>query len=171
MADYTKALHINCTGVYYTTLAFLELLDAGNKKGNLAQDSQVVVTSSVAGFSRHLASSFAYSTSKAAVTHLTKMLSTAFAQNGFHIRVNLIAPGLYPSEMTEAKTSKLDPHQGDAFAGARKMALDQSPSERTGSEQDLAGTILFMASQAGAYLNGETLVTDGGRLAQLPGVY
>lgn len=44
-------------------------------------------------------------------------------------------------------------------------------SERTGSEQDIAGTILFMASQAGAYLNGETLVTDGGRLAQLPAAY
>ena len=174
--EYTKALHVNCTAVYYTTLAFLGLLDAGNKKRNVPQDSQVIVTSSIAGFSRHLASSFAYSTSKAAVNHLVKMMSTCFAQNGFHIRCNLIAPGLYPSEMTQGQTSQM-PKFGDveghggAFAGARAMPSDRSPAERTGSEQDIAGIILFMASQAGAYLNGETMLTDGGRLAQLPAVY
>lgn len=90
MDEYTKALHINCTGVYYTAIAFMELLDAGNKKRNVAQDSQILVTSSIAGFSRHLASSFAYSTSKAAANHLVKMLSTCFAQNGYHIRCNII---------------------------------------------------------------------------------
>ncbi|KAK5071250.1 hypothetical protein LTR64_007754 [Lithohypha guttulata] len=176
MEDYTKALHTNCTGVYYTTIAFLDLLDAGNKKGNLAQDSQVIVTSSVAGFSRYLASSFAYSTSKAAVNHLTKMLATVFAQNGFHIRVNLIAPGLYPSEMTQGHIKNLNPMEqkddgNGAFEGAHRMTPDQSPAERTGSEQDLAGVILFLASQAGAYLNGETMITDGGRLSVLPSVY
>lgn len=46
------------------------------------------------------------------------------------------------------------------------MPKDRSPAERTGSEEDIAGTVLFMASRAGAYLNGETLITDGGRLAQ-----
>lgn len=167
--DFTATAHVNVTGVYYTVAAFLHLLDAGNKKQNLPQDSQVVVTSSVAGFSRHLASSYAYSTSKAAVNHLVKMLSTSFAQNHFCIRVNLIAPGLYPSEMTTASTSKLD--AVSAFEGAGKLGHDFTPAERTGSEADFAGTVLFLASKAGAYLNGETLLTDGGRVAQLPGVY
>ncbi|KXL48143.1 hypothetical protein M433DRAFT_149145 [Acidomyces richmondensis BFW] len=176
MEDYTKALHVNCTGVFYTTIAFLELLDAGNKRRNVPQDSQVLVTSSIAGFSRYLASSFAYSTSKAAVNHLVKMLSTSFAQNGFHIRCNSIAPGLYPSEMTQSSTSQLAKFEGiagheGAFAGARKMPADRCPAERTGSEQDIAGLILFMASQAGAFLNGEMMVTDGGRLAQMPATY
>jgi len=176
MEDYTKALHINCTSVFYTTLAFLDLLDAGNKKRNVPQDSQVIVTSSIAGFSRYLASSFAYSTSKAAVNHLVKMLSTSFAQNGFHIRCNSIAPGLYPSEMTQDSTSQLDRfggvagHEG-AFADAHVMPADLCPAERTGSEQDISGLIIFMASQAGAFLNGEVMVTDGGRLAQLPATY
>ncbi|KAK0347268.1 hypothetical protein LTR91_012835 [Friedmanniomyces endolithicus] len=104
------------------------------------------------------------------------MLSTSFAQNGFHIRANIVAPGLYPSEMTQSMTSNmnkfggLDGHDG-AFAGAHVMPSDRSPAERTGSEQDFAGLILFMASQAGAYLNGDAMVTDGGRLAQLPGTY
>ncbi|KAK1009366.1 hypothetical protein LTS16_016011 [Friedmanniomyces endolithicus] len=161
---YTKALHINCTAVYYTAIAFLGLLDEGNKKRNVPQDSQILVTSSIAGFSRQLASSYSYSTSKAAVNHLVNLLILAST------------PGLYPSEMTQSLTSNmnkyggLDGHDG-AFAGAHVMPADRSPAERTGSEQDFAGLILFMASQAGAYLNGDAMVTDGGRLAQLPGTY
>ncbi len=58
-----------------------------------------------------------------------------------------------------------------AFKGAYKMGPDACPSERTGSEQDFAGAILFLASPAGAYINGETMVSDGGRLAQLPAAY
>jgi NAD(P)-dependent dehydrogenase (short-subunit alcohol dehydrogenase family) len=132
--------------------------------------------SSIAGFSRNLAAGFSYSTSKAGATHLVKMLSTYFAQAGYRIRANVIAPGLYPSEMTTSWTSNMSDfaaaaEHGNAFADAKVMPKDRSPSERTGSEEDFAGTILFMASRAGAYLNGETLVTDGGRLAQIPSVY
>lgn len=175
MDDFTKTLHVNTTAVFYTAVAFLDLLDAGNKRRNVAQDSQVLVTSSVGGFSRHVASSFAYSLSKAAVNHLVKMLSTYFAQHSFKIRANVVAPGLYPSELTEGKTSKMDEftlegHEG-AFAGARKMEPKESPAERTGTEEDFAGLILFLASRAGAYLNGEAMLTDGGRLSQLPATY
>lgn len=176
MADFTQTSHINVTGVYFTAAAFLDLLDAGNKKRNIPQDSQILVTSSVAGFSRYLASGFAYSLSKAAVNHLVKMLATSFSQNKFHIRVNLIAPGLYPSEMTGGSMQSLEkfggiPGHEEAFQDAHAMKPENSPAERTGSEQDFAGTILYMASKAGAYLNGECLVSDGGRLSQLPGVY
>jgi NAD(P)-dependent dehydrogenase (short-subunit alcohol dehydrogenase family) len=172
--DFTSASHTNVSAVFYTTIAFLDLLEAGNNSpNNLAQDSQVIVTSSIAGFSRQLASGFAYSSSKAATTHLVKMLSTYFAQAGFRIRANVIAPGLYPSEMTEGTTGALKGYEGKggAFEGARVVGKDNSPAERTGSEEDFAGTVLYLAGRAGAFLNGETLVTDGGRLAQLPAVY
>lgn len=156
-------------------MAFLDLLDAGNKKKNMPQDSQILVTSSIAGFSRQLANGFAYASSKAATTHLVKMLATNFAQQGFHIRVNSISPGLYPSEMTQTSVSGLDKWAGSdshgAFPDAKTMANTNCPAERTGSEEDLAGTVLFMASRAGAYLNGECLVSDGGRLSQLPAAY
>ena len=108
---------------------------------------------------------------------------------------DLIAPGLYPSEMTTHTTSNLDKFSGaeghDDFPDAHKMAPSNCPAERTGSEQDFAGTVLFMASRAGimippqcspvlanlclacagAYLNGETLISDGGRMSQLPATY
>jgi NAD(P)-dependent dehydrogenase (short-subunit alcohol dehydrogenase family) len=104
------------------------------------------------------------------------MLSTYFAQSGYRIRVNAVAPGFYPSEMTDGMISHMENFAGSAehdhaFAGAKVMPKDRSPSERTGSEEDFAGTILFMTSKAGAYLNGEILVTDGGRIAQVPSVY
>ncbi|KAK3049651.1 hypothetical protein LTR09_009073 [Extremus antarcticus] len=73
--------------------------------------------------------------------------------------------------MTENTVSSLEKVEGEMFKGAHKMAPGQSPAERTGSEQDFAGSILFMASPAGAYLNGETLLSDGGRLAQMPATY
>ena len=172
--DFTFASHVNCSAVFYTAIAFLDLLDAGNKQRNVAQDSQIIVTSSIAGFMRHLSAGFAYNSSKAATTHLVKMLSTYFAQAGFRIRANVIAPGIYPSEMTEQTTRSLQSFEGGregAFKGAHVVGAEVSPSERTGSEEDFAGTMLYLASRAGAYINGETLVTDGGRLSQLPAVY
>jgi NAD(P)-dependent dehydrogenase (short-subunit alcohol dehydrogenase family) len=172
--DFTSASHVNCSAVFYTAIAFLDLLDAGNKQRNVAQDSQIIVTSSIAGFMRHLSAGFAYNSSKAATTHLVKMLSTYFAQAGFRIRANVVAPGIYPSEMTEQMTGGLESFEGGregAFKGAHVVGHEVSPAERTGSEEDFAGTILYLASRAGAYLNGETLVSDGGRLSQLPAVY
>lgn len=63
-AEFAKAFEVNCTAMFYTAVAFLDLLDAGNKKRNVAQDSQILVTSSIAGFSRMVASGPAYSASK-----------------------------------------------------------------------------------------------------------
>ena len=76
--------------------------------------------------------------------------------------------------MTSGSMAKLEKFAGvqghdSDFADAQAMPPERSPAERTGSEQDFAGTVLFMASRAG--LNGETLLSDGGRLAQLPGTY
>ncbi|KAI0483043.1 hypothetical protein GGR56DRAFT_221999 [Xylariaceae sp. FL0804] len=181
MDDFTRALHVNVTGAFYSVVAFLDLLDAGTRRRNVPSDAQILLTSSVAGFSRNLASSFAYSASKAAITHVGKMLSTLSAQNHFRIRCNTVIPGIYPSEMTEGIMRGLGPYHAGSGAGhhehekyltdARGVAADRAPAERSGSEEDFAGAILFLASRAGAYVNGECLVTDGGRLAQLPGTY
>jgi len=66
-----------------------------------------------------------------------------------------------------SKLSKFTPREGhEDFSDAHVMPKERSPAERTGSEQDFAGTILFMASRAGAYLNGETMISDGGRLVR-----
>lgn len=51
------------------------------------------------------------------------------------------------------------------------MSKTEIPAERTGSDEDMAGTVLYLASRAGAYLNGLSLLIDGGRLSVLPSTY
>jgi NAD(P)-dependent dehydrogenase (short-subunit alcohol dehydrogenase family) len=94
-SDYLGVFAANTVGIWYTVVAFLGLLDAGNKKANVTQTSQVITTGSVSGFNRKSPGNFAYSQSKAAVTHLTKQLATILVPYG--IRSNMIAPGrTYP---------------------------------------------------------------------------
>ena len=101
----TSTLDVNVTGAFYTLVAFLDLLDAGNKnalKGGFGAptrsgsdvpsvQSQLIVTSSIAAFSRMYMSSPAYAASKAAILHLTKQASSNMAPYG--IRANALAPG------------------------------------------------------------------------------
>jgi NAD(P)-dependent dehydrogenase (short-subunit alcohol dehydrogenase family) len=162
MHDFNDVYAVNATSVYYTSLAFLELLDAGNKHSPNIH-SQIIATSSIGGFSRLSGASFAYSSSKAAVTHMVKMMSTAFVP--FGIRCNVLAPGLVQSELAAGVISKL----GEGAKGV--IDVNVIPAGRTGDEEDVAGAVLYMASRAGAYLNGSVVVMDGGRLGVLPSTY
>ncbi len=169
MEDFTHTVLVNGTAVFYTAIAFLDLLDAGNRAGNVAQGSQFLVTSSIAGFSRMVGAGFSYTVSKAAAHQLVKSLSTFLAAH--QIRVNGISPGMFPSEMTEGPLSSAEPVQEPAFPGALKMPKEFTPAGRTGSEREFAGAVLYLVSQAGGYMNGEIMVIDGGRLGQVPSVY
>ncbi|RDA83801.1 hypothetical protein CP532_4608 [Ophiocordyceps camponoti-leonardi (nom. inval.)] len=165
MEEFTKSLHVNVTGVFYTAVAFLDLLDEGNKRGVIAQKSQVVITSSIAGFVRVIVSSFAYACSKAAVTQLGKQLASTLAH--FKIRVNTIAPGIYPSEMTDDTLLKGTSNPRDEGS----MPKEKIPLQRAGKEEEIAGAALFLASAAGGYLDGCVLLTDGGRTSIVPATY
>ncbi|TIC97301.1 Rhamnolipids biosynthesis 3-oxoacyl-[acyl-carrier-protein] reductase [Colletotrichum higginsianum] len=156
--DFTETFAVNTTGVFFTVAAFLELLDEGNKRGNFKQRSQVIATSSIGAYNRQ-PMGFAYGASKAAVVHMFKQLSTVLVP--FNIRANVIAPGFYPSEMT---TGMLEQHKD----GWPKSFI---PEERAGDLEDMAGAVLFLVSRAGAYTNGNVLVTDGGRLGVVPSSY
>jgi len=74
MEEFARTFHVNTTAVWYTAMACLKLLDNGNKEGNLEQNSQIIVTSSIAGFNRKAPGGWAYGQSKAAVNHLVKQL-------------------------------------------------------------------------------------------------
>jgi len=89
--DYADTFNVNTVAVWFTIVAFLGLLDEGNKKGNVSQKSQVIATSSIGGFNRSIPGGFAYGQSKAATTHLIKQLATGLVP--FSIRANAIAPG------------------------------------------------------------------------------
>ena len=167
--DWVTTFATNAVAVPFCTFAFLTLLDAGNKKGNApGRKSQVLVTSSIAGYLRVPKTFGAYPASKAATTHLVKHLAGTLAP--YSIRVNGIAPGLFPSELAAGliasggETDK-DPTEEGAYE------VDFIPAQRLGKTDDIVGVMLYAASAAGAYLNGNIQVIDGGRISQLNGTY
>jgi NAD(P)-dependent dehydrogenase (short-subunit alcohol dehydrogenase family) len=92
----------------------------------------------------------AYAASKAGVTGLTRDLAGQWTgRKG--IRVNALAPGFFPSEMT------------DEFPeGYIDSQLPRLPAGRTGDPRELAAAVVFLASPAASYITGATLVVDGG---------
>jgi len=157
--EFNKTFAINVAGVYYTTVAFLELLHEGNKRFPDKPTSQVITISSIGGFRRDSkVFSLSYSTSKAAVTHLGKTLANVLKD--WHIRSNVIAPGVYPSEMTASLVDR-----------TKVVKPDEVPLERYGQPEDMGGLALFLASRAGAYVNGTVHITDGGRLGLFNSTY
>jgi NAD(P)-dependent dehydrogenase (short-subunit alcohol dehydrogenase family) len=97
----------------------------------------------------------AYAASKAGVVNLTRELAVQWAAKG--VRVNAIAPGWFPTEMT-----------GEMFDDERSMAFVRrnSPMGRAGELHELDGALLFLASDASTYVTGHTLVVDGGWISR-----
>ncbi|KAI8660901.1 hypothetical protein NCS57_01068700 [Fusarium keratoplasticum] len=164
MEDFTNTYHVNCTAVFYTTIAFLGLLDEGNKKSDYQGGrSQVIATSSIGSFNRKITAGFAYGTSKGATTLMMKILATYLVP--YRIRANVLCPGLFPTDLTESLIKGDDPTAEGAFP------LDQIPAERAGRPEDIMGPLLYLASRAGAYCSGNCVITDGGRLSVTPATY
>ncbi|MDE0209638.1 MAG: SDR family oxidoreductase, partial [Boseongicola sp.] len=92
-----------------------------------------------------------YSASKGGVGQLTKALANEWAGQG--INVNAIAPGYVATDNTEALRN--DPAR-------QKAILERIPQGRWGNPEDFAGPVIFLASEASNYVNGEVLVVDGG---------
>jgi NAD(P)-dependent dehydrogenase (short-subunit alcohol dehydrogenase family) len=88
--EFTSVYDLNCTAVYYTVLAFLELLDEGNRRKTYLK-SQVIATASTASFLRNPRAGYAYCSSKAALVSMMKCFSTFCVPWG--IRFNVIAAG------------------------------------------------------------------------------
>jgi len=90
-----------------------------------------------------------YVASKGGLTALTRELAAKWARHG--IRVNAIAPGYFPSRMTERIWERV-----------QIRAEQQVPMGRGGQEDELKGVALFLASDASNYITGQTIVVDGG---------
>lgn len=90
MADFNAVYELNCTAVYYTIIAFLELLDEGNNRAYQVQ-SQVIATASTAAYLRNPRAGYAYCSSKAALVSMIKCFSSYCVPWG--IRFNAIAAG------------------------------------------------------------------------------
>ncbi|PLB37523.1 SDR family NAD(P)-dependent oxidoreductase [Aspergillus candidus] len=166
MSEFTDVFDVNVTGNYYTILALLPLLDKANHRRALSSSPdvlapprpQVILISSIGGILHHPAS-VAYGLSKAAVLQMVKVMSALLAP--YLIRVNGIAPGLFWTELSRPlfRTFGID---GRGLADG-SVPASNIPITRAGAPQDLAGLVLWMASASGGFLNGDSIVYDGGR--------
>lgn len=150
--QWEETFRTNVTAGYFMAMAFLPLLAKG-RETTPGYTSSVVNVSSISGAMKgSSAGQFSYAASKAAFTHVGRMLATTF--QGTKVRVNTIAPGIFPSEMTAG-----------ASGDDNKSELDPSssnPAGRKGHDSDMAATILFLAGPGGVFYNSQILYPDGG---------
>lgn len=141
-----KVLALNVKAVFHLSRTCLPLLQKGARPGD---PGRIVNIGSIDGFRVPELDNYAYSTSKAAVHHLTRVLAQRLARE--NVTVNAIAPGPFPSKMMAAT---LEQH-GDEF---RKKC----PLGRLGEPDDMAGIAVYLASRASAYVTGQIIAVDGG---------
>ncbi|KAJ9642327.1 hypothetical protein H2199_004707 [Coniosporium tulheliwenetii] len=124
--DWRNTYNTDVAAVYFSTVAFLPLLQAGTKKGGHLHAS-VIVISSMSGIMRDSQGHFSYNAAKGGTVHLTKLMSAEFQK--VKIRVNSIAPGYFPSEMT-AKESGDD--QKSELPAEKVQEKGHVPAQRAG---------------------------------------
>ncbi|HNP35086.1 MAG TPA: SDR family oxidoreductase [Woeseiaceae bacterium] len=148
-SGWDKVMDINVKGPFFLTQALLSLLEAA---ASAADPARIINVGSIDGLNVSRMPTYSYGPSKAAVHHLTRTLATHLAHR--HITANAIAPGPFPSQMM-AHTLKT---QGEKIRNA-------VPLGRIGEPADMAGTAIYLASKAAAYVSGAVIPVDGGIVA------
>jgi len=151
LVDYTEAewdrqMNVNVKGVFFCAQAAARLM-IPRRRG------RIVNFASTSAFVSSSKPEVAYDTSKGAVRQMTVSMAAELAPHG--INVNAVAPGTTATEMTRASLATDD---GMAWQLAR------IPMGRVGQPDDIASAVLFLCSPEASYVNGHTLVVDGGWL-------
>ena len=141
-----KVMDLNVKSLFFLTQKLTEMLKV---RATINDPSRVVNIGSIDGLNVPAFETYSYSTSKAAVHHLTRVMAARLVKE--NILVNAIAPGPYPSQMLGSAVDH------DYSETARK-----NPRKRVGVPEDIAGLVIFLCSQAGSYIVGETIASDGG---------
>jgi NAD(P)-dependent dehydrogenase (short-subunit alcohol dehydrogenase family) len=148
LADWHKVIETNLTGTFLISQAVGKVMIAQGR-------GKIINMASVAGMGgapSEIVQATAYHASKGAVITLTKDLACKWAAH--NIQVNAIAPGWFPTHMSDW-----------VITHKRDRLLESIPSGRFGGEDDLKGAAVFLASDASAYVTGHVLVVDGGQSA------
>ena len=140
-----KVMDLNLKAPFFLTQALGAALRAAATK---AKPAKVINIASIDGVSVNEQETYSYAASKAGLIHLTKRMALRLIED--HIVVSAIAPGAFSSDMNTL---------------ARDHAADVAsriPARRIGTDEDMAGAAIYLASRAGDYVVGSTLIVDGG---------
>lgn len=145
-----KVMTLNVKALHYLTTALLPQLRAA---ASPEQTARVINIASIDGIHAPMMDNYSYSASKAAVIQLTRHHARRLAPE--HILVNAIAPGLFESKMSAFITDTPE---------VNELAMSTIPLGRIGAPEEIGGTAVWLASRAGGYVTGATIVVDGGSL-------
>ena len=145
-SGWDKVLTLNLKSPFFLTQKLLPLLRAA---ATWEEPARVINISSIESIWVPGHETYAYSASKAAVHHLTRVLARKLAER--RITVNAIAPGYFDTEMSR---------QGLDVPETRERILKRIPMRRVGEPSELAPLVVYMASEASAYMTGEVVKFD-----------
>jgi len=140
-ADWDETMDVNLKSVFLVTQAVLPTMQAIKWGRIINISSTAAQVGGVIG--PH------YTASKAGILGLTRSYAALFTKDG--ITVNAIAPGVFPSKMSKGMIDH-----------AEQYIMDQTPMKRLGGDEDLKGLTVLLASDASAYITGQTIAVDGG---------
>lgn len=144
-SGWDKTVDLNLKTPFFLTKELAPLLRKGVRNDHLAK---VINIASIDGISINMQETYPYAGSKAGLIHMTKRMALRLIKD--NIVVSAIAPGAFASEM-----NKVARDHGDAISQG-------IPSGRIGTPEDMAGAAVYLASRAGDYVVGSTIVVDGG---------
>jgi len=143
-SGWDKVVDLNLKAPFFLTQALTPML----KKAATDHLSKVINIASIDGISVNPQETYSYAASKAGLIQLTRRMALRLAQD--RIVVSAIAPGAFASDMNKDARD-----HGDEVKG-------RIPAGRIGTPEDMAGAAIYLASRAGDYVMGSTLVVDGG---------
>ena len=144
-AAWHKVMNLNVNAPFFLSR------EVGKRSMIPRQQGKIINIASVAGL-RGTASgvhTIAYNTSKAALINFTRTLASEWGR--YNINVNAICPGFFPSRMSAGLLEKV-----------QDAVIARAPLHRIGGEEDLKGSVVFLASEASRHITGQTLAVDGG---------
>ncbi|KAI1464898.1 NAD(P)-binding protein [Daldinia caldariorum] len=165
--NWQKSFNVNCTSQYFVTAAFLPLL-AKAASGPTGKVGSVINNGSVSGLLRMTQNrQFSYNASKAAFLHLTRQMALELSHEKINVRVNGLALGYFPSEMTTGDSNdENESVASDEQFAAFMKGMGAERVKRMGTPQELASVILTLATND--FIWGTISIVDGGMTLTVP---
>jgi NAD(P)-dependent dehydrogenase (short-subunit alcohol dehydrogenase family) len=146
--QWDRELAVNLRAPFFLVQGLLPQLLEASHEGDPAR---VINIGSIAALWAKSSSAYAYSAAKGGLHQLTRALASDLTRRG--INVNAVAPGFFPSDMTDGFFT--------AVPGLKEQMIAGIPAGRLGSEADIGGTVVFLSSKAGTYVSGAIIPVEG----------